>query len=71
MSSEVYKIFTRKYQKLINKGMRNVSLLTAWEYRWVNLTFPDGYSPGAEDFKPISRTGKTLNISYFPYLGEF
>jgi len=50
MSSEVYKIFTRKYQKLINKGMRNVSLLTAWEYRWVNLTFPDGYSPGADAY---------------------
>jgi len=71
MSSEVYKIFTRKYQRLKNKGMMNVSYVTAWEYQWANLTFPDGYRPGPEDFKPVNRRGKVLNISYFPYLAEF
>jgi len=71
MASEVYKIFTRKYQRLRNEGMQNVSSITAWEYNWVNLTFPDGYKPQPKDFRPVNRRGRVLNISYFPYLADF
>ena len=66
MSSETYKVFTRKFAELRNDGLENHSNIDTWEYEWVGLEWPEGFRPQDDDFVPVNRLGKTLSKKDFP-----
>ena len=55
MSSETYKVFTRKFAELRNDGLENHSNIDTWEYEWVGLEWPEGFRPQDDDFVPVNR----------------
>lgn len=66
MASESLKILTWEYAKVRNKGLDNHSNITLYEYEWAGLSYPDGYKPDEDDFKPRNRLNKKLTIKdYF------
>lgn len=71
MSSETYKIFSRKYADLRNDALDNYSNVDHYEYGWANMTYPDGYKPQDSDFAPFNRRDKILKLKDYPELCDY